>query len=64
MNDYARGALEALSYVESLMTQLDRSNSDNSWKQLQSEVIGARNDLLRGAVVDFRDRLRASWAFK
>jgi hypothetical protein len=46
------------------MTQLDRSNSDNSWKQLQSEVIGARNDLLRGAVVDFRDRLRASWAFK
>jgi hypothetical protein len=26
MNDYARGALEALAYVESLMTQLDRSN--------------------------------------
>ena len=26
MNDYARDALETLAYVESLMTQLDRSN--------------------------------------
>lgn len=64
MNDYARGALEALSYVESLMTQLARSESDERWKELQSEVIGARSDLLRGVAVDFRDRLRASWAFK
>ena len=64
MNDYARGALEALAYVESLMTQLDRSHPDEKWKQLQSEVIGARSEILRGVVVDFRDRLRASWAFK
>ena len=64
MNDYARGALEALAYVESLMTQLDRSNPDEKWKQLQSEVTGARSEILRGVVVDFRDRLRASWAFK
>jgi len=64
MNDYARGALEALAYVESLMTQLDRSNPDEKWNQLQSEVIGARSEILRGVVVDFRDRLRASWAFK
>jgi len=56
--------LEALAYVESLMTQLDRSNPDEKWKQLQSEVIGARSEILRGVVVDFRDRLRASWAFK
>jgi hypothetical protein len=27
-------------------------------------VVGARNELLAGAAVDFRDRLRAAWAFK
>ncbi len=64
MNEYARGALEALSYVESLMAQLDRSELDEAWKQLRGEVVGARNELLRGAAVDFRDRLRAAWAFK
>lgn len=42
MNDYARGALEALSYVESLMTQLDRSNSDNSWSMRSTVVCGVR----------------------
>jgi hypothetical protein len=44
MNDYARGALEAMTYVEPLMTQLDRFNPDEKWKQLQSQVIGAKRN--------------------
>ena len=57
MNDYARGALEALVWVESLLGRVDPD-------QLKREVVGARGDLLAGLAVDFRDRLRASWAFK
>jgi hypothetical protein len=57
MNDYTRGALEALAWVESLLGRVDPD-------QLKREVAGARGDLLAGLAVDFRDRLRASWAFK
>lgn len=57
MNDYTRGALEALAWVESLLGRVDLD-------QLKREVAGARGDLLAGLAVDFRDRLRASWAFK
>jgi len=46
------------------MAQFERSQSGEAWKQLGLEVVGARNELLRGAAVDFRDRLRAAWAFK
>ena len=57
MNDYARGALEALVWVESLLNKLDPD-------LVRVEVAGARGELIAGMAVDFRDRLRASWAFK
>ena len=57
MNDYVRGALEALVWVEALLGRVDPD-------QVKQEVAGARGDLLAGMAVDFRDRLRASWAFK
>jgi len=57
MNDYARGALEVLAWVESLLTRGDLET-------LRREVVGARSEILAGAAVDFRDRLRAAWAFK
>jgi len=40
------------------MAQFERSQSGEAWKQLGLEVVGARNELLRGAAVDFRDRLK------
>jgi hypothetical protein len=39
VNDYARGALEALVWVESLLGRVDPD-------QLKREVVGARGDLL------------------
>lgn len=57
MNDYAHGVLEAFAWVESLLARVDA-------EPLKREVAGARGDLLSGLAVDFRDWLRASWAFK
>jgi hypothetical protein len=57
LNDYARGALEALAWVESLLTRGDLET-------LRREVVGPRSEILVGASVDFRNRLRAAWAFE
>ena len=57
MNDFARGALEALAWFESLLGQGDL-------ERLRQEVSAAKEDLLSGMAIDFRYRLRASWAFK
>ena len=57
MNDYVRGAFDALVWVESLLAKL-------SLDDLKREVAGAKGELQAGMAVDFRERLRASWAFK
>ncbi len=57
MGDYARGALEAVAWVQSLLGRTDPET-------LKQEVLGARSEILAGAAVDFRERLRAAWAFK
>lgn len=65
MNEYARGALEALAWFESLMAQIKATDHpDRFLENVRNEVDGAKNELLQGAAIDFRARLRASWAFK
>jgi hypothetical protein len=54
VNDYARCALAGLVWVESILTRGDL-------EALRREVVGARNEVLAGAAVDLRDRLRAAW---
>jgi hypothetical protein len=62
MNEYARGALEALAWFDSLMSQA--RSTDATLELLKREVNGAKDELLQGVAIDFRARLRASWAFK
>lgn len=69
MNDYAKGALEALAWMDSLLSKAEPKDVNDpqaaeAWDLVRREVLGARNELLQGVAVDFRDRLRASWAFK
>jgi hypothetical protein len=52
MNDYARGALEALAWI------LGMINNSAALKAIRQEIEGARDDILNGAAVDFRRRLR------
>lgn len=58
MNDYTRGAFEALSWVESLIENL--KHNPEGWKTLAKEVNDATIDIKRGIGVDFRYRLRAT----
>ncbi|RLI46326.1 hypothetical protein DRO69_03305 [Candidatus Bathyarchaeota archaeon] len=58
MNDYTRGAFEALSWVEGLIDDL--KNHPEGWKILMKEVNEATIDIKRGVGVDFRYRLRAT----
>ena len=55
LNDYGKGALEALVWFRSLMDEL-RKNKD--WEKLKREVDEAREELLSGIAVDFREKLR------
>jgi len=64
MNDYARGALETLAWVGSLMGPVGSEQAAATLARLHNEVEGAQTELLHGSAVDFRARLRASWAFK
>jgi len=64
MNDYARGALEALAWVDSLLLDFTRTDPGTTLDRLKNEVDGAKAELLHGSAIDFRSRLRASWAFK
>jgi hypothetical protein len=48
LNDYARGALEALAWVMSILDE----------PKVRCEIEGARDDILNGTSVDFRRRLR------
>lgn len=58
MNDYTRGAFEALSWVESLIDDL--KHHPEGWKIITKEVNDATIDIKRGVGVDFRYRLRAT----
>jgi len=52
VNDYARGALEALAWALGLIEEgLDIAH-------LRRQLEGARDDLLRGITLDFRVRLK------
>lgn len=52
MNDRAGGAIEALAWV---LTLLDRTENPD---RLRREVASARDDLLQGVSVDFRERIK------
>jgi len=52
LNDYARGALEALAWILAML------EDGGDVGRIRRKVEGARDDLLRGISVDFRQRLR------
>ena len=52
LNDYARGALEALAWVLSLLDELQDP------RVIRRQVEGARDDILRGSSIDFREKIR------
>ena len=54
MNDYGRGALEALAWVQSLMEEMRKAKD---WEKLRRDVDDVKEDLLRGIAVDFRFRI-------
>ena len=56
MNDYSKGALEALAWVQQLMKGL--RNEPDGWSRMEREVEAAKDDLLSGVGIDFRQRLR------
>jgi hypothetical protein len=51
MNDFCKGALEALFYAKTL------TDKDLSLEQLQKELNSAITDLYNGIAIDFRERL-------
>lgn len=56
MNDYSKGALEALAWVQQLVKDLKRD--PDGWARMEREIAAAKNEMLNGIGVDFRDRLR------
>jgi len=52
LNDYARGALEALAWVLSLLDELQDP------RMIRRQVEGARDDILRGSSIDFREKIK------
>jgi len=55
MNDYAKGAVEALAWIQSLTSELEREQ--DRWERLGREVDKAQSELMSGIAVDFRKRL-------
>jgi len=53
MNPKAEGALEALSWVKTLMA------SNLTWDEIKQAIDDAVNDILNGVAVDFRGRIKA-----
>ena len=53
MNDYAHGALEALAWTLGLLEQTEEIS------RIRRQVEGARDDLLAGVTVNFRQRLKS-----
>jgi len=54
MRDYAAGALEALSWVQLLLTKEEK-------EEVLKEVKDAIETMLKGIAIDFRRRITVSW---
>ena len=59
MNDYVRGAFEALSWMHVLLVNIDREKDpEDHLDRLIKEVEAAMDDIKEGIAVNFRDRLK------
>ncbi len=56
MNEYAKGASEALVWVQGLMGDLVKG--EDRWDVMKREVDDAKEDLVKGVGVDLRVRLQ------
>ena len=54
MRDYAAGVLEALSWVQLLLTKEEK-------EEVLKEVKDAIETMLKGIAIDFRRRITVSW---
>jgi len=59
MKDYVRGAFEALSWVHSLLDDIESEKDLDRVKKAVKEVDSAMDDIREGVAVDFRYRLRS-----
>ena len=59
MNDYVRGAFEALNWVHSLLDDIESEKDLDRVKKAVKEVDSAMDDIREGVAVDFRYRLRS-----
>ena len=58
MNDYCKGALEALAWVQRLVEDVDPVDA-RSWARFVGELQAVKEEILRGIAVDFRSRLHS-----
>lgn len=59
MNDYVRGAFEALSWVQTLISSVSpQKDQQGHLDKVLKEVEAAIVDIKEGVAVDFRDRLK------
>jgi len=60
MNEYIRGAFEALAWVQTVIEKQKMTDKHPSrWESLNEEIEEAIRDIRKGISVDFRERLRA-----
>jgi hypothetical protein len=58
MNDYVRGAFEALNWVHILLASVDSEKDLDHVNRAVREVESAMSDIRDGIAVDFRHRLK------
>ena len=59
MNDYVRGAFEALNWVEALLADIEPAKDPrDQLKKAVTEVEEALADIKEGVAVDFRHKLK------
>jgi len=58
LNDYCRGALEALAWVQVILENVDPMNG-KSWAGFINELQAVKEEILSGIAVDFRSRVRS-----
>ena len=59
MNDYVRGAFEALDWVEALLADIEPEKDPlDQLKEVVTEVEEALADIKEGVAVDFRHKLK------
>ena len=67
VNDYCRGAMEALAWMEDQIEDLSRMTQDAKCKSvlehLQQTVKDVEADIKKGIAVDFEGRIRAQSRF-